>query len=139
MESANEPRRAPWRMRTLGSTVWAPFGEDGWRPGIITSLGKNRGNNTVVHLSFETGGKRLSWKSSLLQVGNRVAHRVHRPWERVKYPAGGLVDNAPALRSSVCRAWLTPPGIVLDDRIKDQQQLAHGRNQRDFVRFAPGT
>jgi hypothetical protein len=44
-------------MLTLGSTVWAPFGEYDWRPGTITGLGKNRGNRTVVHLSFETGGR----------------------------------------------------------------------------------
>ena len=29
-----EPRRAPWRMLSLGSTVWAPFGDHGWRPGL---------------------------------------------------------------------------------------------------------
>jgi hypothetical protein len=52
-----EPRRAPWRELTLGSTVWAAFGEHGWRPGIITGFGKNRGDNTVVHLRLETGGK----------------------------------------------------------------------------------
>jgi hypothetical protein len=52
-----EPRRASWRMLIEGSTVWVPFGEHGWRPGIITGLGKNRGDNTVVHLHFETGGK----------------------------------------------------------------------------------
>lgn len=52
-----EPRRALWRMHSLGSTVWAPFGDHGWRPGVVTGLGKNRGDRTVVHLSFETGGK----------------------------------------------------------------------------------
>ena len=52
-----EPRRAAWRMLSLGSTVWAPFGEHGWRPGIVVGLGKNRGDNTVVHLSLVTGGK----------------------------------------------------------------------------------
>ena len=52
-----EPRRAPWRMLSLGSTVWAPFGEHGWRPGTITGLGKNRGDRTVVSLKFETGGR----------------------------------------------------------------------------------
>jgi hypothetical protein len=36
-----EPRRAPWRMLTLGSTIWAPFGDHGWRPGIVIGLGKN--------------------------------------------------------------------------------------------------
>jgi hypothetical protein len=57
MEATNiEPRRASWRMLIAGSTVWVPFGEHGWRPGIITGLGKNRGDHTVVHLSFETGG-----------------------------------------------------------------------------------
>jgi hypothetical protein len=52
-----KPQRAPWRMLRPGSTVWAPFGEYGWRPGIVTGLGKNHGDRTVVHLSFETGGK----------------------------------------------------------------------------------
>jgi hypothetical protein len=52
-----EARGAPWRMLSLGSTVWAPFGDHAWRPGIVTGLGKNRGDNTVVHLAFETGGK----------------------------------------------------------------------------------
>jgi hypothetical protein len=52
-----QPRRAPWRMLSLGSTVWAPFGDYGWRPGVVTGLGKNRGDRTVVHLSFETGGR----------------------------------------------------------------------------------
>jgi hypothetical protein len=68
-----EPRRASWRMLIAGSTVWAPFGESGWRPGIITGLGKNRGDNTVVHLHFETGekGRRLAgelwWRKSELK------------------------------------------------------------------------
>ena len=52
-----ESRRAPWRMLSLGATVWAPFGDHGWRPGIVIGLGKNRGDSTVVHLAFETGGK----------------------------------------------------------------------------------
>jgi hypothetical protein len=43
-----EPRRAPWRMLTLGSAVWAPSGELGWRPGIISGLGKNRGDRTAA-------------------------------------------------------------------------------------------
>jgi hypothetical protein len=58
MELTNiEPRRGPWRELTTGSTIWAPFGEHGWGPAIITGLGKNRGDNTVAHLHFETGGK----------------------------------------------------------------------------------
>jgi len=57
MNTIIEPRRTFWRMLTLGSSVWAPFGEQSWRPGIITILGKNREERTVVHLSFETGGK----------------------------------------------------------------------------------
>jgi hypothetical protein len=52
-----EPWRAPWRELIEGSTVWAPFGDHGWRPSIIIGLGKNRADHTVVHLSFETGGK----------------------------------------------------------------------------------
>jgi hypothetical protein len=42
MQSANvEPRCTSWRQIPLGSHVWAPFGEHGWRSGIITGLGKN--------------------------------------------------------------------------------------------------
>ena len=52
-----EPRRAPWRMLSLGSTVWAPFRDHGWQPGTVIGLGKNRGDRTVVHLTFQTGGK----------------------------------------------------------------------------------
>jgi hypothetical protein len=43
-------------MLSIGSTVWAPFGQHGWRPATISGLGKNRGDLTVVHLSFGTGG-----------------------------------------------------------------------------------
>ena len=52
-------------MLTLGSSVWAPFGEHGWRPGIITGLGKNRGDSTVVHLHFETGGSGQRYAGAL--------------------------------------------------------------------------
>lgn len=68
-----EPRRAPWQELTLGSTVWAPLGDHGWRPGTISGLGKNRGDNTIVHLRFETGGtgRRLAasciWRRPELQ------------------------------------------------------------------------
>ena len=68
-----EPRRAPWRMIDLGSTVWAPFGDHGWRAATVTGLGKNRGDRTVVHLSFETGGQdrrlagELYWRKPLLK------------------------------------------------------------------------
>jgi hypothetical protein len=52
-----ESRRAPWRMLNLGATVWAPFGDHRWRPGIVIGLGKNRGDRTLAHLAFETVGK----------------------------------------------------------------------------------
>lgn len=50
-------RPVQWRMITEGGLVWAPFGEHGWRAATVTGLGKNRGDRTVVHLSFETGGQ----------------------------------------------------------------------------------
>jgi hypothetical protein len=34
----------------------APFGDHGWRAATVLGLGKNRGDNTVVHLAFEMGG-----------------------------------------------------------------------------------
>jgi hypothetical protein len=43
-------------MLIAGSTVWSPLINHGWQAATITGLGKNRGDNTVVHLSFETGG-----------------------------------------------------------------------------------
>jgi hypothetical protein len=57
VDSERIAQQAPWRMLTIGSTVWAPFGAHGWRPGTIIDLGKNRGDKTIVYLSFETGGK----------------------------------------------------------------------------------
>jgi hypothetical protein len=71
MNTTIEPRRAAWRKLSLGSTVWAPFGAPGWRPGIIIGLGKNRGDNMVVHLRFETGGK-----------GGRVAGEIY--WRKTE-------------------------------------------------------
>jgi hypothetical protein len=46
MDTRIEPRRAAWRMLSIGSTIWAPLGEYGWRPEIITGLGKNRRDYT---------------------------------------------------------------------------------------------
>jgi len=57
VDSERIAQQAPWRMLTIGSTVWAPFGAHGWRPGTIIDLGKHRSDKTIVHLSFETGGK----------------------------------------------------------------------------------
>ena len=55
------------------STVWAPRGGRGWAPATVTGLGKNRGDNTVVHLSFERGGQgtryaaELYWRKAALK------------------------------------------------------------------------
>ena len=57
MNTTIDPRPAPWRMLSCGSTVWAPFGDRGWRAATVTGLGKNRAERTVVHLSFETEGQ----------------------------------------------------------------------------------
>jgi hypothetical protein len=60
-------------MLTEGSLVWAPFGDHGWRAAMVTGLGKNRGERTVVHLSFETGGHgtryagQLYWRKAELK------------------------------------------------------------------------
>jgi hypothetical protein len=40
MDTRIEPRRAAWRMLSIGSTIWAPLGERGWRPEIITGLAR---------------------------------------------------------------------------------------------------
>jgi hypothetical protein len=72
MNSTNiEPLPVQWRMLAVGSTCWAPFGNHGWRAGTVLSLGKNRGDNTVVHLSFETGGQ-----------GRRTAGELY--WRKVE-------------------------------------------------------
>jgi hypothetical protein len=57
MLNTSEPKRAPWRMLSVGSTVWCPFGNHGWRAATIIGLGKNRADRTIVHLAFENGGK----------------------------------------------------------------------------------
>jgi hypothetical protein len=58
-------RAVNWRRLTIGSTVWAPwagnynipaqFWPRGWRPAIVTALGKNRRADTVISLHFEGG------------------------------------------------------------------------------------
>jgi hypothetical protein len=53
----NPARPVQWRLLIEGSHVWAPFGDLGWRAATVLNLGKNRAENTVVHLAFETGGK----------------------------------------------------------------------------------
>jgi hypothetical protein len=76
-----EPRPAPWRMLTLGSTIWAPFGDHGWRPGIVIGLGKNRADRTVVYLGFETRGKgrrgrQLYWRKAVLKGRDKPKTQV---------------------------------------------------------------
>jgi hypothetical protein len=73
MNTTIEPRRVQWRMLIEGSQVWAPFGDHGWRAGTVLGLGKNRGDNTVVRLAFETGGQgrrvagKLFWRKAELK------------------------------------------------------------------------
>ena len=74
MEPTNvQSRRVQWRMLTTGALVWAPFGGHSWRAATVIGLGKNRGDNTVVHLSFESGGKgrrvagELFWRKAELK------------------------------------------------------------------------
>jgi hypothetical protein len=73
MNAAMGPQPVAWRMLIEGSTVWAPFGEHGWRAATVTGLGKNRADRTVVHLSFETGGHgtryagQLYWRKAQLK------------------------------------------------------------------------
>jgi hypothetical protein len=59
-----ESRRAPWRMLSLGATVWAPFGDHGWRPGIVIGLGKNRGDSTVCIWHSKREGRADAWPES---------------------------------------------------------------------------
>jgi hypothetical protein len=44
-------------MLTTGALVWAPVGKHGWRGALVAGLGKNRDDNTIVHLAFDTGGQ----------------------------------------------------------------------------------
>jgi hypothetical protein len=64
MDTRIEPRRAAWRMLSVASTIWAPLGEHGWRSEIITGLGKNRRDRTVVHLHFENVGSGQRYASN---------------------------------------------------------------------------
>lgn len=51
-----EPLAVQWRMLAVGSQVWSPR-SGGWAPATVVSLGKNRGERTIVHLAFHTGGQ----------------------------------------------------------------------------------
>jgi len=87
MKSAQQ---APWRMLALGFTVWAPFGTHGWRPAIIISLGKNRGANTVVHLSFETSARK-----SGSSKGRRIAGELY--WRKPELKGGDKPSQKPCV------------------------------------------
>jgi hypothetical protein len=52
-----DPRRAPWRMLTLGLHGLGPLRRTRLAPKNRHRPRQNRGDNTVVHLSFVTGGK----------------------------------------------------------------------------------
>ena len=78
MDTRIEPRRAAWRMLSKGSTIWAPLGERGWRPEIITGLGKNRRDRTVVHLHFENGGSGQRYASQLYRRKPELKGRTSR-------------------------------------------------------------
>jgi len=92
-------RRVQWRMLTDGALVWAPFGEHGWRAATVTGLGKNRGDRTVVHLSFETGGKgrrvadELFWRKSELKGLDRPSRPVAESAERPRRVIDGLRER----------------------------------------------
>jgi len=52
------PERVSWRMLSEGSLVWAPTGK-GWTPAVVTRLGRQRDERTVVHLLlFGRNGQR---------------------------------------------------------------------------------
>ena len=57
-------QRAPWLELAPVSTVWAPFGNHGWRPATVTSLDQDRGNHTVAYLHFDNdgSGQRYAWQ-----------------------------------------------------------------------------
>jgi hypothetical protein len=102
MSDKIEPRRASWRMLATGSTVWAPVSEHEYLPGIVTGLGKNRGDNTVVHLHLETGGK-----------GRRLAGE--RWWQTCHLPHA-ISDELPRRRRrEKPRRWM------LEFRLRDRR------------------
>ena len=66
MESTkSSARRVQWRMLTTGALVWAPVGKHGWQAALVTGLGKNRGDHTVVQLAYDTGKRSRRLASEL--------------------------------------------------------------------------
>ena len=63
----------------------------------------------------------------------RVAHRAHRRRDFWRYPACGLVGNAPIVHTG---HGALQTGVMLEHRIEDGEQLAHHGGQRDFGGFA---
>jgi len=52
-------------MLTTGALVWGPVCKHGWQSALVTGLGKNRGDHTVVRLAFDTGARSRSLASEL--------------------------------------------------------------------------
>ena len=57
MKNGTMPHMVEWRQLICGAHVWAPYGTFGWREGIVTGFGRNRGEHTLVTITFESGGK----------------------------------------------------------------------------------
>jgi hypothetical protein len=72
-----EARPVSWRHLTTGASVWAPFGNHGWRAATVVALGKNRDAWTVCQLLFENGGQgkrqagQLFWRKLLLHGADK--------------------------------------------------------------------
>jgi hypothetical protein len=72
-----EARPVNWRHLTTGASVWAPFGNHGWRAATVIGLGKNRAERTVCQLLFDNGGQgkrqagQLYWRKIVLHGADK--------------------------------------------------------------------
>ena len=109
MNTTIESRRVQWRMLTEGAQVSAPFGDHGWRACTVIGLGKNRGDNTVVRLAFETGGQ-----------GRRIAGELY--WRKAELK--GKDKPKPPAGESVIDDGM--PTIVQEHFANGKRTIAHG-------------
>jgi hypothetical protein len=122
--------RVQWRALTTGALVWAPMSNHGWRAAIVTGLGKNRGDHTVVLLAFDTGGtgRRLAgelfWRKPELRGKDKPSTNdklglIQPEVQKIPRRRGRIIDLTTQHKSpaSGIVSALVPPGTFKQGRL----------------------
>jgi hypothetical protein len=151
MMATIEPRHAPWHELTVGSTIWVPIGDHGWRAATITRLGKNRAERTIVYLSFESGGNgkryadQLFWRQPKLKGKDKPAPLKHYQLSKHPQTEGDIELNLNLSNSPAETLFLTREHVqamfTAVAHLKEAFKTAHGRDGslEELMKYAART